>query len=200
MNVFLDCEFTSLTQSGRLMSLALIAEDGRFFYCELNDYRPVEPWIEHNVEAFMFIDDVDALRAYAASLGLAANGSMVMLGAGRDKVAPALVAWLGSLQEQSVVWSDVLAYDWLHFCELFGGAMRLPGEVYYIPFDVSTLLLERGHDPDVNREAFAGMESIQARKHNALWDAVVLKEISRKLGLPTHGRFTDISSENQTPG
>lgn len=40
--------------------------------------------------------------------------------------------------------------------------------------EVSTLLLACGIDPDVNREAFAGVEpEAHGRKHNPLWDAHV---------------------------
>lgn len=34
-------------------------------------------------------------------------------------------------------------------------ALKIPKEVYYIPFDLSTLLQQAGKDPDVNREVFA---------------------------------------------
>lgn len=37
MRLFLDCEFTQLTAQAKLISLALVAEDGREFYVELLD-------------------------------------------------------------------------------------------------------------------------------------------------------------------
>jgi hypothetical protein len=36
-NVFLDTEFTDLTQGAELISLALVCEDGRYLYAELTD-------------------------------------------------------------------------------------------------------------------------------------------------------------------
>lgn len=37
MRIFLDCEFTQLNATAKLISLALVAEDGREFYVELLD-------------------------------------------------------------------------------------------------------------------------------------------------------------------
>jgi hypothetical protein len=37
MKLFLDCEFTQLNQSTKLISLALVAETGTEFYVELTD-------------------------------------------------------------------------------------------------------------------------------------------------------------------
>ena len=40
MRLFLDCEFTQLSAAAKLISLALVAEDGREFYAELlNTWR-----------------------------------------------------------------------------------------------------------------------------------------------------------------
>lgn len=37
MRLFLDCEFTELSEQAKLISLALVAEDGSEFYVELLD-------------------------------------------------------------------------------------------------------------------------------------------------------------------
>lgn len=37
MRLFLDCEFTQLSSAAKLISLALVAENGREFYLELVD-------------------------------------------------------------------------------------------------------------------------------------------------------------------
>jgi hypothetical protein len=64
------------------------------------------------------------------------------------------------------------------FCDLFGGAMNIPNNIYYIPFDLSTYLKVFDKDPDVNREEFAGIEG---KKHNALHDAKVIRACHNKL-------------------
>lgn len=37
MRLFLDCEFTELSEQAKLISLAMVSEDGREFYVELLD-------------------------------------------------------------------------------------------------------------------------------------------------------------------
>ena len=50
----------------------------------------------------------------------------------------------------------------------------------YIPIDISTMLFTSNLDPDIQRESFAGIE-INNKKHNALWDAMIIKKIFYKL-------------------
>jgi len=61
--------------------------------------------------------------------------------------------------------------------------LLLPPFIYYIPFDLSTLLKIKGIDPDINREDFAGkIESpIKYSKHNSLHDALIIKACVEKL-------------------
>lgn len=95
----------------------------------------------------------------------------------KERVAEELIHWL--LQFDKIeIWSDCLAYDWVLFCDLFGHAFKIPGNVYYIPFDICTMFKLKGIDPDINREEFAG---IQGPKHNALHDAEVIKACYEKL-------------------
>jgi hypothetical protein len=37
MRLYLDCEFTRLSAAAKLISVELVAEDGREFYVELQD-------------------------------------------------------------------------------------------------------------------------------------------------------------------
>ena len=51
MKIFFDTEFTGLHQHTTLISIGLIAEDGRKFYAEFNDYdkSQVDEWMQENV-------------------------------------------------------------------------------------------------------------------------------------------------------
>lgn len=48
MRLFLDCEFSQLSAAAKLISLALVAEDGREFYVEL-----LEAWQEEDCSDFV---------------------------------------------------------------------------------------------------------------------------------------------------
>jgi hypothetical protein len=93
--------------------------------------------------------------------------------------AAALTAWLADFGAVEI-WADVLPYDWVLFCELFGGALHLPANVFYIPFDLATLLRCRGLDPDQDRATLAAWPS-DAVRHNALSDARITADCYRKL-------------------
>lgn len=79
------------------------------------------------------------------------------------------------------MWSDCLSYDWVLFNNLFGSALDIPTSVCYIPFDICTLFKVKGIDPDINREEFSGLTAESDRKHNALYDAQVIKACYEKL-------------------
>lgn len=156
--IFFDTEFTGLHAGTTLISIGCISETGEEFYAEANDYAvdQVNDWLRQNVVAHLGTDGFQGTRA---------------------EIAVELTKWLERVASggQVEMWSDVLAYDWMLFCELWGGATNLPKCVYYIPFDLGTLLKVAGIDPDISREDFADMKT-GALKHNALWDARVIRE------------------------
>lgn len=192
--IFFDTEFTGLRQKTSLISIGLVSECGKTFYAELNDFdeNQVDEWLQKNV--------IDKLRFkepkegednhYIATRSIdnkppsnLYKSYSLELREDRGIVAFHLMVWLKQF-EKVEIWSDCLAYDWVLFCELFGGAFSTPENVYYIPFDLSTLFKIKGIDPDINREKFAYGEvynEMLKQKHNALWDAKVIKDCYFKL-------------------
>ena len=177
MRVFFDCEFTGLHQRTTLISIGCVAEDGKTFYAELTDFdqSQVNDWLRENVIAYLTLGDHaidDNYEPYADNVEIRAE---------KHVVEHALLHWLYGYEDEKPIemWSDCLAYDWVLFCELFGGAFSIPKNVYYIPFDLATLFKVKGIDPDINREEYAGMTGGQ--KHNALWDAQVIRACYQRL-------------------
>lgn len=183
MKVFLDTEFTGLHKETTLVSIGLVAEDGRTFYAELNDYdeSQVDEWIQKQV-----IDNL-VFKNYKEMFpkGFVSGIKDYMMKGNTEQVAGRLQLWLEQFKEQVTIWSDCLAYDWVLFNNLFGTAFDIPKCVYYIPFDICTLLATVGEDPDVSREEFAGFVSLKG-KHNALHDAKVIKACYEKLKKKLH--------------
>ena len=163
MKVFFDTEFTGLHANTTLMSIGLVDEDGRTFYAELNDYdkSQVDEWLENNVVA-----------------NFTGDNTMNM-----QQLKLELTEWL-AVYDSVEVWSDCLAYDWVLFNSIFGTAFDIPKNVYYIPFDICTMMKLKGVDPDINREEYA-FDAVPetAQKHNALWDAQVIRACYKNLRL-----------------
>lgn len=184
MKVFMDLEFTGLHQGSTIISLGAIADSEKVpelihddrvegdgtFYAELNDYdkNQVDPWIKKNV--------INNLYSHTPV------PSLYYRNIDRKTLRDNLEKWLNQLYSIDgtpiEMWLDCYAYDWVLFCELWGGALNVPNCVHYIPRDLSTYLEVMGEDPDVNREQFANVPKnscSQSVKHNALWDAEVIR-------------------------
>lgn len=170
--IFLDTEFTGLHKKTTLISIGLVSECGKTFYAELDDFdrKQVNMWIKRNVikklkfEYGHFLKTTFSDEPY--SIEICSNCKVV---------AAHLVEWLKQF-EKVEIWSDFLAYDWVLFIDLFGDAFSVPSNVYYIPFDICTLFKVKGIDPDISREEFSGLEDCGLEKHNALYDAKVIKK------------------------
>lgn len=174
--LFLDTEFTGLHQQARLISLGLCAESGAAFYGEVAGLDPAacDPWVRANVLAHTRWLGRPGTRAQTLR-----EGDLTACFGEPPTLALALADWLAQWPRVEV-WADCLAYDWVLFCELFGGARQLPAQVFYMPFDLVTLFKLRGLDPDTDRVAFAGMAGAP-RRHDALWDARLTLACYRRL-------------------
>jgi len=170
MKIFFDTEFTGLHQNTTLISIGLVSEDGKTFYAEFTDYdkTQVDSWIQKNVINNLIIPDSE-LGTLGMSIEVTPEYSRVksITSVIRDE----LEDWFSQF-DKIEMWSDCLAYDWVLFNQLWGHAFNIPKNIYYIPFDLSTMFKIKGIDPDINREAFCG---IKGPKHNSLHDAVVIK-------------------------
>lgn len=181
--LFLDTEFTSLSRSGQLMSLALLLDDRRWFYAVFTDFDrdALSDWHRENVLPHLY-EPFKEVEGSEAEIRCVAGDTAAVAGALRQWLAP-----LGPVE----IWADVLAYDWVFFCELFGGALQLPDTVSYIPLDLATLLKLEGIDPDSDRVALAGL-GLDSLRHNALADARISRrcylQLMQKAAVLTPGR------------
>lgn len=198
--VFFDCEFTGLRQNTTLISIGLVTENNKTFYAEFTDYdeSQVDDWLRHTV--------IDKLRLQSFNIDTDYHpyGDSVVIAGTRKDVGYALDHWLHRF-EFVEIWSDCLAYDWILLCELFGGAYDVPNNVYYIPFDIRTLFKIKGIDPDIRREDFAEVSTVEhwggIPRHNALCGACVLRACYIKATTSAEGgikdTFADISTLSQ---
>ncbi|MFT7155270.1 MAG: hypothetical protein ACI8Q1_000271 [Parvicella sp.] len=185
MKIFFDTEFTGLHQGTTLISIGMIAEDGRELYCELNDYdkTQIDDWLKDNVIANMWFSEPTkkedeyfvATRDNGNPIGEDLyNGYSVQFRGNTQDLRKELERWVAQFDSVEI-WSDCLSYDWVLFNQIWGHAFNIPNVIYYIPFDLCTLFKIKGIDPDVIREEYAEMTN-GSQKHNALWDAKVIRE------------------------
>lgn len=121
MRLFLDCEFTQLTVAARLISVALVAENGREFYVELQDTWRVEDCSE-------FVVQIVLPQLWGGSHFLPIV-----------EARSALLEFLRSFDEVLEIVTDAPQYDWELFCELAYDEGKWPRHVSNHPTDATTL-------------------------------------------------------------
>jgi hypothetical protein len=178
--IFFDTEFTGLHQKTTLISIGLISECGKTFYAELTDYdkSQIDDWLEENVINNLYLKSPSPYPT---------NFDNQLVCGPTHQIKWYLKEWISQF-ESVEMWSDCLAYDWVLFNEIFGHAFNIPKNIYYIPFDLCTLLKLQDINPDISREELACIGNMKMPngmfpektedipKHNALWDAIVIRE------------------------
>ena len=174
MKVFFDTEFTGLHKNSTLISIGLIAENGREFYAEFCDYdnKQVDEWLQENV--------INNLKFKNCENFINSNNiDFITMKGTKHDVRVALSDWFMGFNNVEM-WTDCGAYDWVLFCDIFYHAFNIPSNIYYIWYDICTLMNIKGVDSDISREKFIE-DSIYGDKHNSMYDARVIKACYEKL-------------------
>lgn len=200
MNIYFDTEFTGLVPNTTLISLGCVAETGEVFYGEFTDYDDdlVTPWIQENViDNLLYSDEAFKERRYceinekAFGADINTNGGSFGRGTSED-VLRELKEWLKNVcpeGERIQFVSDVCHYDFFLLCNLFGGAFSLPENVCPWCRDICQDLIDP-YDGDI-KDGFDAFDYSReeackfynqgklptGKKHNALYDAMVIKMI-----------------------
>lgn len=177
MNIFFDTEFTGLHKNTTLISIGLVSADGRTFYAELTDYDEgqCDEWIKGNViDNLLFKNECFVRRDR--------HGEQEVRGT-KQQAAAYLRRWLSQFDDVQLV-SDVCHYDMVLLIDIFGTAFDLPENVSASCHDINQDIAKHYGISEKNafnksREAILAENStlIGGEKHNALYDAFVIREI-----------------------
>lgn len=181
--IFFDTEFTGLHQNTTLVSIGLISNEGERFYAELTDYdeSQCDWWIEKNVLDHLLLSGNSELEKELEDDGM----TTTVIGSKED-VRAELNEWLNGFGDDIQFVSDVCHYDMVLLCDLIaGGAVLLPQ--FINPFchdlcqDIAMILnISEKAAFDISREQLLtdrGIALPKGQKHNALYDAEVIKAI-----------------------
>lgn len=178
MKIFFDTEFTGLHKDTTLISLGMISEDSKRFYAEFNDYNKsqINDWIKENVIKHTMYLCENSSRLCSDNLNY-----MCCVG-NKDSVKKRLLKWLNQF-ETVELYSDCCHYDMVLFVDIFGTAFDLPKNVCPVCYDINqdiakVLSISNSKAFDISREEFSG---INGKKHNALYDAEVIKACYEKI-------------------
>lgn len=153
MRYFFDAEFDEDGKTIELISIGIIAEDGREYYAVSSEFDPTHcnPWVKEHV--LPFLGPGPRLR--------------------RAVIAAEVRNFVRSYPEW---WSYYPSYDWVALCQLYGTMMDLPPTWPKAPLDIRQLahdrgiaksLLPRESEDDLEHNALGG-----ARYHRAMYDFI----------------------------
>lgn len=143
---FLDTEFAEEGNTLTLISIGIAAEDGRTYYAENSHVNraALSPWLWRNV--------VPQLSGDGLPPSIIAEQVREFCG-----VSPSF-------------WAYYASYDWVVFCQLFGGMLRLPPRWPKFCMDLKQYMVAK-RIPELPKQL--------SQEHHALNDAVWLRDSYR---------------------
>ena len=197
INIYFDTEFTQLCKNTTLISIGLIADNGRYFYAEFTDYNKdlVNDWIEENVIANLKFKDDNYNNYYAKSIfnhkndycDMYKNVCCVECKGSKSFISNELIKWLKGFDatEDNYIQfvSDVCNYDFVLIIDLLWGcALYAPNWISPYCHDINQDIASYYHISDkeafdMTREDMVAFGEDERCKHNSLYDARVIKAI-----------------------
>ena len=179
MLYWLDTEFIEDGKTIDLISIGIVAEDGREYYAVNNEcnFCNASPWVWENVLAPMgvykplrYVNPSDpstslntkqTLLAAKSKTAIREDISWFLCGGDFKKEGQTVDGDL-PLKESPEIWAYYSAYDWVAFCQLFGTMMDLPKGYPMYCRDIKQEC-DRLGNPELPKQGKG--------KHNALADA-----------------------------
>lgn len=143
MKYYIDTEFAEKPYTIQLISIGIVAEDGREYYMESSEIKPEDcnEWVRNNVLTKLTIpEDQRKTRAI---------------------IAQQILEFIGD-DKKVEFWGFYADYDWVVFCWLFGAMVDLPKNLPKFCRDLKQELMNKGN-PKIPFRA--------DDEHNALSDA-----------------------------
>lgn len=204
MNIYFDTEFTGLHKGTTLISIGCVAQNGATFYAEFLDYdsSQCDDWINKNVISNLTLPvPIGEEDPYYEAIRRVTNptpndlykGYDCIMNGNKDIIKDELVRWLEQFDDSIQFVSDVCHYDFVLLVDLFGHAFKLPEFISPCCHDINQDIARYHKISDFNafdvcREDFidnhgffvstwSNYRNINNNKHNALYDAKVIKII-----------------------
>ena len=151
MKIRFDTEFTGLRKDTTLISIGLVADNGKMFYGIFTDYNKelCDDWIKGNVINNLYLDKELHLPHLTDVIGT------------KEFIKRELRCWLRSFETDIQLVSDVCHYDMMLFIDIFGTAFDLPDCVSAVCHDINQDIAQHYKVSekmafDTSREAIVG--------------------------------------------
>jgi hypothetical protein len=147
MRYFFDTEFDEDGKTIELISIGIVAEDGREFYAVSTDFDPkhCNEWVQANVLPLLPAREDDSDRTWMP----------------KDVIAGGVLDFVFG-DPKPEFWAYYAAYDWVVMCQLFGRMIDLPPRWPMFCLDLKQLQHSLGNP---------NLPAQQSAEHHALADA-----------------------------
>lgn len=188
MNIYFDCEFTGLHKDTTLISIGLIAEDGRTFYAEFDDYDKKQlkmmsknnrDWIQKNVIDNLKFKDKKGLWTKQNPNKPTMKYSLEMKGHS-IQIMIELKQWFEKFENVELIADGAIPHDYMLIRKLFNG--KLPSNVVFNKMRLHDKVNEYGLRISDFEKSQTIISEWQKRRHNALEDAKVIKKCYEQIG------------------
>lgn len=155
MKYFLDTEFIEYPCTIDLISIGIVAEDGREFYAISNEFNEskASQWVKENV-----ISKLPSSQFYQHTSPNLREEALFWMS--RKRIKEQILEFIG--QDKPSFWGYYADYDWVIFCWLFGTMMELPKVFPMYCNDIKQLCNSLGNPQ---------LPKMEGQDHNALDDA-----------------------------
>lgn len=173
MKYFFDTEFIEDGKTIDLISIGIVAADGREFYAEnaSADHSNASDWVKENVLKHLWSRSPEK-SPYNAWIRDGGAGGLLF----HKEIAWEVKKFLGEKPEIYAYYAD---YDWVAFCQLFGTMMDLPDGYPMYCRDLKQTLDEYAEQHRVALDSLKQHPAYpkQDNEHNALDDAKWNREL-----------------------
>lgn len=161
MKYFLDTEFIEYPCTIDLISIGIVAEDGREFYAINNncDVDMASEWVKKNVLAKLTVE-----------------GEMSL-----EEIRDAIIEFIGN--DKPEFWGYYADYDWVAFCWLFGTMMELPKNFPKYCNDIKQLCNSLGNPQLPKMEGIDHNALDDAKQHRKCYEFLrykTFKEVNKE--------------------
>ena len=174
MRYYLDTEFIEQQGSIDLISIGIVAEDGRTYYAESTSYdiRKASDWVKENV--------YPNLRWMYSETGVYKNKGFNNSGTNEGQTEVYGELWLIESTIKEFIgddtpefWGYYCDYDWVVFCWIFGAMIDLPDKWPMFCRDIKQEMYDHENIEDYS--------PFEGRPHNSLDDAIQISKTVRML-------------------
>lgn len=152
MKYWIDSEFHEEQDSLELISIGIVAEDGREYYAESSDYNRARahPWLQENV--------IPQLLPYSKTKPRSLIASEVLQFCDPERYG------------KPEFWGYYADYDWVVFCWLFGAMVDLPDGFPMYCRDIKQWADMLGN-PELPKQKSAEHDALaDAQHHKVMWE------------------------------